>query len=158
MSTTATKKEFTLKQVFTMWIYKSKNGDKYLSGKTEDGQKIRGFFNNKKENPKEPDIRIYLVNDKGDLSKEEYVSLWCNAKENGKRHLSGKIDGKRVVGFFNSKAKVDGVIPYFSVYWSEANEDSKPDHKETKTETKKATKSKKAEKKEEPETDSDLPF
>lgn len=147
------KKEFTLERFFTLWIYKSKKGNKYLSGVTEDGEKLRGFFNSKKENPKEPDIRIYTVNKKGDISKEEFISLWCNANaESGKKYISGKIDGKRVVGFFNSKAEVNGVIPYINVYYSdneqnESKEENKPKYS----------------KKEEPEfeemkTDDDLPF
>jgi hypothetical protein len=157
-TTNATKKEFNLERACTLWIYKSKKGNKYLSGKTADGEtKLKGFFNSKKENPKEPDIRLYTVNEKGDLSKDEFASLWCNATEGGKKYTSGKIDGKRVVGFFNSKAEINGIIPYLNVYLSD--DEQKPAN----TESKKTTKNAKAEKKEEPkfeevETDNDLPF
>lgn len=138
----ATKKEFTLKQVFAMWKRKSKNGATYFVGKDVDGREIRGFYNGKKQNPKEPDIRIYHLTEKGEIEKEVYVSLWCNAKENGKKYLSGKIDGARVVGFINAKATPENKQPYFSVYWSDQAEEKKPA---------------KAEKKEEPETE-DVPF
>lgn len=154
MSTkTATKKEFTLKQVFAMWKRTSKNGKTYFSGKDIDGREIRGFYNTDKANPKEPDIRIYHLTESGELEKEVYISLWCNAKENGKKYLSGKLDGLRVVGFINSKATAENKQPYFSVYWSDTEE--KP---VAEKETKKASKSAKAEKKEETETDLDLPF
>jgi uncharacterized protein (DUF736 family) len=149
----ANKKEFKLTQVFAMWKRQSKNGNTFFSGKDEEGKKIRGFYNTKKQNPKEPDIRIYHVAEGGKLEKEVFVSLWCNAKDNGKKYLSGKIDGKRVVGFINTKATAENKQPYFSVYWSDANEDKKPAETEDK-----ATKTTKAEKKEETETDNDLPF
>ncbi len=117
--TTASKKEFNLTPVFTMWIYKGKNGGQYLSGKTEDGRKLKGFFNGKKKNPKEPDIRIYKQLDKGVLEKEEFISLWVKDSKAGKKFVSGKLGEKWVVGFFNSKAHVDGIYPYFSVYFSD---------------------------------------
>lgn len=150
----ATKKEFNLQQAFTLWIYKGKNGGKYLSGTTEDRDtKLTAFFNNEKQNPKEPDIRVYIRDDAGNLSKEEYCSLWCNVSEaTEKKYLSGKIDDVRVVGFFNSKAKIGENIPYINVYFSEdEKEEEKPKP------------SKKTQKKEEPEyteieSDDDLPF
>lgn len=153
---TAEKKEFTLERMFTMWIYKSKKGNKYLSGKTNEGVQLKGFFNSKKENPKEPDIKIYIVNDNGDLSKDEFVSLWCNTTEAGKKYVSGKVDGERVVGFFNSKAEINGIIPYLNVYYSDSEqEESKEETKPTKKSEPKKTKQKEYE---EVETDNDLPF
>ena len=143
---TETKKEFTLERALVMWIYKGKKGGKYLSGKTEDGDKIKGFFNSKKNNPKEPDIRIYGVNEKGDLTKDEICSLWCNTTENGKKYATGKMDGDRVVGFFNSKAQVDGVVPYLNVYYSDDQKNEEQQKIDTKEEY------------EEVETDDDLPF
>lgn len=149
---TATKKEFTLTQVFAMWKRTSKNGKTtFFTGKDIDGREIRGFYNTKKQNPKEPDIRIYHLTENGELEKEVYVSLWCNAKDNGKKYLSGKIDGARVVGFINTKASAENKQPYFSVYWSDTNDEKKP----AETDSKKATKTAKAEKEEDT---GDLPF
>lgn len=150
MSTkTANKKEFKLTQIFAMWKRNSKNGNTYFTGKDVDGTEIRGFYNTKKENPKEPDIRIYKVSAGGKLEKEEYLSLWCNPTQNGKKVLSGKLDGLRVVGFINAKATDENKQPYFSVYWSDT--DDNQEHKNTKT-------TKKNEKNKEVETDNDLPF
>lgn len=151
MSTkTTNKKEFNLRQVFAMWKRASKNGNTYFSGKDAEGKEIRGFYNTDKKNPNEPDIRIYHLTESGELEKEPFISLWCNAKESGKKYLSGKIDGKRVVGFINTKSTAENKQPYFSVYWSDTAVKQE-------TETKKATKTAKAEKKEENE-DNDLPF
>lgn len=113
-------KKFEMKPVFAMWLKESKKGSKYLSGKLEDGTWVRGFFNGKKSNPKEPDVRIYKQTEGGDLEKTEYTSLWVNVSKAGKKYLSGKVDGKKVVGFIIEKAEVNGKRPYFSVYWSEA--------------------------------------
>lgn len=118
--TTAGKKEFNLTPVLTMWIYKGKNGVKYLSGKTEDNAKLKGFFNGKKKNPKEPDIRIYKQLDKGVLEKDEFISLWVKVSKGGKKYLSGKLGDKWVTGFFNSKAEIGGIIPYFTIYFSDS--------------------------------------
>lgn len=124
---TASKKEFNLTPVLTMWIYKGKNNVKYLSGKTEEDTpvKLKGFFNGKKKNPKEPDIRIYKQIDKGLIEKDEYLSLWVKVSKGGKKYLSGKLGDKWVTGFFNSKAEIGGIYPYFSIYFSDSKEESK---------------------------------
>ena len=114
------KKEFTLERALVMWIYKSKKGDsKYLSGRTENGAKLTGFFTKEKQNPKEPDIKLYSVGEENEISKEVYLSLWVHASDSGKKYLTGKLGEKKVVGFFNSKAKIGDKIPYLNVYFSE---------------------------------------
>lgn len=154
-----TKKEFNLEQAITLWIYKGKKGGKYLSGKAQyDGFKVKGFFNKEKKNPKEPDIRIYISADNGDLSKEEYCSLWCNVSEaSGKKYLSGKLGEDCVVGFFNDKAEIGGTIPYINVYFSEDEQDE-----QVKAGIKEPTKTTKKTQKVEPEyqevEDDELPF
>lgn len=122
------KKEFNLKEVFTMWLKKNDKGNQYLSGKTPDGLRLVGFFNGKKKNPKEPDVRIYELNAEGKMSEKELISLWVNVSKNNKKYLSGKIGECRVVGFINSAAEPNGKRPYFSVY------ESKPQEQEQKSE------------------------
>lgn len=152
---TQEQKEFNLERLLTLWIYKGK-GAKYLSGVTEEGDKLTGFFNKEKKNPKEPDIKLYIRDDEGNISKDVYLSLWCNATDSGKKYLSGKFDnGDRVVGFFNAKAEVNGIIPYINVYLSD-DENNQEKITEPKAEKKKA-------KKEEPDLkdiaeDDDLPY
>lgn len=123
------KKEFTMVQVFALWKNKAKSGKEYFTGKTADGLKLTGFFNSKKKNPKEPDLRVYTHDSNGDLNKEVYVSLWCNVSKNGNKFLTGKIGDKRIVGFIrktdNEKA------PYVSVYYSEDKEPEQVTMEET---------------------------
>lgn len=114
------KKEFTMKQVFAMWQKKSKTGSIFFTGKNEAGERLVGFYNGKKQNPKEPDVRIYKVDEEGKAVKDAYCSLWANTSKKEKQYLTGKIENVRVVGFINSGAKVDDKRPYFSVYESEA--------------------------------------
>lgn len=107
-----------LVELFAMWKEQSKAGKSYFTGKFN-GVSIRGFYNTKKKNPNEPDLRIYDVEGEGELAKEETLSLWCNATESGKKYLSGKYNGVRVVGFINEKATAENKQPYFTIYYSD---------------------------------------
>lgn len=126
------KKEFTMTNIFALWKKEAKKGSTYFSGKTEDGEWLRGFFNTNKKNPKEPDLRVYTVDSDGELSKEPYISMWCNASKSGKKYLTGKLGDKRVVGFINDSG--NDKRPYVSVYYSE-------DRKQEKEEAPKETES-----------------
>lgn len=146
-NTTAEKKQ--LQGVFALWKRTSKDGKKtFFSGQTEDKSAyLTAFYNTNKKNLKEPDLRVYMQDGDGDFMKDdegktiEYCSLWVNATKKGeKKYLSGKVDGKRVVGFIRENATEKQ--PYISVYFSDEQE--KP---------KKQTKAKKSE----PEQE-DLPF
>lgn len=150
MSATKTTKEFAMKQVFALWKNTSKEGKAYFSGKY-DGVEVRGFYNGKKQNPKEPDVRIYVVDANKNLSKDELCSLWCNVSKNGKKYLSGKLNGQKVIGFINATANEENKKPYISLYWSEEQNEQKEEAPA------KATKTAKGKKKVEEETD-DLPF
>lgn len=155
-NTTAEKKKLT--GVFALWKQKSKNGGTYFSGKTEGGSFLTGFYVTDKKNLKEPDLRVYAKDSEGNLSKEPFCSLWCNATKNGKKILSGKLDGKRVIGFI--KADASEKQPYISVYYSDEEQKEESNKTDTKTEEKKSKNSKK---KEEPEYeeipgDEALPF
>ena len=131
---TATKetKEYKMKQVFALWKSESKAGTTYFEGKYE-GDAIRGFYNTQKKNPNEPDLRVYALDGEGKLCKEELLSLWCNATESGKKYLSGKFGGKRVVGFINTKATAENKQPYISIYWSEDRVEQETKKEEVKT-------------------------
>ncbi len=127
-NSTATKKR--LDQVFALWKRKSKDGKStYFTGKLGDTN-VTAFYVTNKKNLKEPDMRVYTRDQDGKLSKEPVVSLWCNATKNGKKILSGKIDGKRVVGFINSTATEKQ--PYISVYWSDESNAPAPKKDEKK--------------------------
>ena len=129
-NSTATEKKSRLEQVFALWKRKSKDGKStYFTGKLG-SQNVTAFYVTNKKNLKEPDMRVYARAENGDLSKKPVVSLWCNATKNGKKILSGKIDGKRVVGFINSNATEKQ--PYISVYWSDESNAPAPKKEEKK--------------------------
>lgn len=114
MSTAAEKKPIV--EVFALWKRESNKGSSYFSGKVVDGgANLTGFYNLDKKNIKEPDLRIYVRDDEGNLSHEPFCSLWCNATKTGKKVLSGKIEGRKVVGFIRANATEKQ--PYINVYW-----------------------------------------
>lgn len=130
---TGAKKEFTLKEVFPMWKRAGKEGKQpYFTGKYN-GADLRGFYNTKKANPKEPDIRIYKLDGNKKLEKDPILSLWANVTQN-KRYLSGKLGDQRVVGFINLTANEENKRPYFTIYFSDdqgvKKEDPKPKYEE----------------------------
>lgn len=144
---TNTTKKSRLDQVFALWKRTGKNGSTFFTGKL-DGQNITAFYVTNKKNLKEPDMRVYTRDENGNLSREPVVSLWCNATKTGKKILSGKIDGKRVVGFINTNGKENQ--PYVSVYWSDESNAPQKDEKPV---------PKKEEKKPDPKkTEDELPF
>ena len=113
---TATKEKTTQERkypdpVVKLWKQKSKDGTKtYLSSKTH-----IAFYNTKKKNPNEPDLRIYIKTAEGKKG-EDYASIWCNTTDAGKKYLSGKmVDGTKLTGFINDTTKNDK-IPYCSIY------------------------------------------
>lgn len=119
LPTTETKKEFKMEQAFALWKNTSKSGSEYFTG--SDGKtKLVAFYNGKKKNPKEPDLRVYAQDKDGKAEKDELVSLWVNVSKNGKKYLSGKLGEKRLVGFINENAKEKQ--PYVSVYFSDEQE------------------------------------
>lgn len=159
-NSTAEKKQ--RKSIIALWKKRSKDGKKtYFTGKMEDGTNenefyLTAFYNTDKKNLKEPDMRVYARDDEGNLSKEPILSLWCNATKNGKKVLSGKIDGKRVIGFINQNAKENQ--PYISIYWSD-EQTPKAETKEEPKQTKKAPSKKNPEPEfEEIPSDESLPF
>lgn len=59
------------RQYCALWYQTSKSKTKYLTGVTEDGDRLVAFFNRKKKNPNEPDIRVYLSIDEEAEDDEE---------------------------------------------------------------------------------------
>ena len=126
MSTTETKKEIKMEQAFALWKQTSKAGNEYFTG--SDGKtKLVAFYNGKKKNPKEQDLRVYAMDKDGKAEEKELVSLWCNVSKSGKKYLTGKLEEKRLVGFINENPKNEKQ-PYVSVYFSEdAKVEEKPE-------------------------------
>lgn len=111
-------KKKELVEVAVLWLHVSKNETEYLSGNlSEDlgSGKIIGFFNTNKKNPKEPDIRLYTVNQEGNRD-IEIASLWENISKSENRYLLGKTnENEDIIGFYEEKQEKK---PYIKVYFS----------------------------------------
>lgn len=113
------KKQFDLEEAFVMWSHTSKNNTEYLTGTVGD-MKIIGFLNTNKKNEKEPDIRIYTV-EQDSLSKEAVASLWKNLSKNGKYYLTGTDNENiKLVGFYNDNIIEFPDRPFIRVYYKES--------------------------------------
>ena len=81
-----TKENKDLEVAFVLWKHTAKSGLSYLSGSTPKNKKdsisLVGFFNYNKKNPKEPDVRIYALDDEGNQG-DEVCSLWENTAKSG---------------------------------------------------------------------------
>lgn len=108
------KQSVKLEEAFALWKNKSKAGNDYLSGVDLHKNKLVGYFNGKKKNPKEPDIRVYtLVEGK---QGQEVASLWTATSKNDKQFLTGLTsDKEKLVAFFDGKEK----HPYIRAYFKE---------------------------------------
>lgn len=116
------KREFNLKEFFVLWKYENKKKAityymGHITSKEYEFSKLIAFQNSKKKNPKEPDLRIYLVDEKGKKDTEVFISLWMNATENGKEYFSGKMGDDRLVGFISKNTENNR--PAIRVYFSD---------------------------------------
>ena len=113
-------RKFDLTQAFVLWEDTSKAGRKYLNGRTSeesDSTKLVGFYNTNKKNPKEPDIRIYVEDSKGE--REEVCSLWENISKNETRYLTGTTnENEKIIAFYN-KVEENPNRPYIRAYYKQ---------------------------------------
>ena len=114
-----TKKEVKdLKELATLWHHESESGLKYLSGNLSEElqyKKVIAFYNVNKKNVKEPDIRVFSLNDEN--KKElELISLWIQKSKENKPYYSGLINDKeKVIAFISTKDDVK--VPYLRIYF-----------------------------------------
>ena len=116
------KEKKPLKECMALWEKEGKLGTMYYTGSTpkdENGNPdmyLKAFINSKKENPKQPDIRVYT---KGEDDKDvEVASLWDKVGKKGTRYLSGKTnENEYLIGFYNED--IDGNKPSIKVYYQE---------------------------------------
>lgn len=114
-------KEFKLSEAFVLWKNESKNNVEYLSGRLSDegsNVKLVGYFNARKKNPKEPDIRIYDVDSDGSQG-IEVCSLWENISKSEKRYLTGSTnDQEKIIAFYNDLDENPN-RPYIRAYYKQ---------------------------------------
>lgn len=115
------KKEFNLTEAFVLWKNESKNKVEYLSGRLSDegsNVKLVGYFNTRKKNPKEPDIRIYDIDSDGSQG-IEVCSLWENISKGEKRYLTGTTnDQEKIIAFYNNLEE-NPTRPYIRAYYKQ---------------------------------------
>lgn len=112
--------------LITLWKQKGKSGVSYFTGFHKQNHDVLGFFNSKKNNPKQPDLDIYLKNEdgkRGDL----YASLWVNVSETkGTKYCAGYLKGDdkiKITGFINKSENPKA--PYLKIYLSSELEEHK---------------------------------
>lgn len=96
-------KKQNLEEVCALW--KVEGEKPYLKGQDNEGKQVKGFYRNNKKNPKEPDIVVCSVDEKGQ-AKDEIIALWTTvSKETKKQYLYGKAGDEAVVGFYSEKVE-----------------------------------------------------
>jgi hypothetical protein len=123
MAKTATKnvqternEAFSKAEAFAMWKHESKKCT-YYTGKSKGGKSLIAFLNSKKDNPKQPDISVYESVSADEKLGKSLCGLWVQQSASGNKHLSGKLNGEWVTGFF-TKSKNEKA-PAFTVYFSD---------------------------------------
>lgn len=140
MSTATQEKQVkvNVKEAFTLWKNTSKDGKTtYFTGVSRTGWKLVGFYNGKKKNPNEPDLRIYAQTEEGKAG-DELAALWVKESKAGKKYLTGKLTDQEIylTAFINGSGNEKQ--PYLRVYLqSELKENEKVEEKPA--ETKKAS-------------------
>lgn len=110
-----------LKECFVLWRHTSKTGNYYLTGQTSKdvngGIRLVGYFNSKKKNPKEPDVRVYEIDSEGKQG-NEVADLWANVSKNENKYFTGMTNDKeKLVGFYGDENKE--LRPYIRVYFQQ---------------------------------------
>ena len=108
-----------LKDAFVLWRQDSEKGGHYLKGHvSEDGTKLIGFFNTNKNNPKEPDVRVYTIGEDGKRD-QEVASLWENVAKNESHYLTGKTnESEKLVAWYGDIESFP-TRPYIKAYYQE---------------------------------------
>lgn len=113
-----TKKE--LESAFSLWENVGKNKKEYLTGIDCNDHKLLGFYNTDKRNEKEPDIKVYELNDKNEIG-VNVASLWKNeSKDKQVKYLSGVTsDNEKIVAFYNDDTSNNK--PLIRAYFKDEN-------------------------------------
>lgn len=133
-ATNEIKKEYP-KELFTLWKKKTEKGLTYFTGKTSGGQNIIAFYNVKKQNPNEPDMKIFLQVEKDEKLDKPIASLWCNVSSKGNKYLTGSTNKTRITGFINTQYTEENNLPYLRIYLSDdllSNSEETKERKEAK--------------------------
>ena len=113
-------KEKTMKELCILWEHTTENGLTYLSGNLSEDlnyQKVIAFYNKDKKNEKEPDVRVYSL-DNENKKDTQIISLWEQTSKQNVIYLSGLTNDKEnVVAFYNSNDDIKQ--PKIKVYFKD---------------------------------------
>ena len=94
-----------MKELAILWEHKAESDVIYLSGNLSEElhyKKVLAFYNKTKKNEKEPDVRVYLLDDDGKKD-HEIMSLWSQVSKAGVDYYSGLTDEKEnIIAFINT--------------------------------------------------------
>lgn len=108
------KEKFDLQECFTLWLHNSKSGVKYLTGYDFNKNRLVAFFN-KKNNEKQPTLRIYDLKEDGTTG-EEIITLWESVSKQDRTYLNGLTNEKEnIIAFYGDEK--DEVKPYIKGYF-----------------------------------------
>lgn len=111
------KEKFNLDEAFVLWEQKSEKGLEYLTGHDLNKKRLLGFFENNKKNEKQPDIRVYNVDDEG-KRKEEVCVLWITKSKEGKLYLTGLTnEDEKIIAFYCEEK--NETSPYLKAYFKD---------------------------------------
>jgi len=113
-----TKKQ--LESAFSLWENIGKNKKEYLTGMDCNDHKLIGFYNTEKKNDREPDVKVYELNDKNEIG-TNVASLWINESKDKKvKYLSGLTsDNEKIVAFYNDDTSNNK--PLIRAYFKDEN-------------------------------------
>lgn len=114
-------KENSMKELCILWHHKTESEVEYLSGNLSEElkyQKVIAFYNKNKKNEKEPDIRVYSLDDENKKD-VQIISLWNQVSKSNLKYLSGKTnENEDVVAFYNQDDDIKK--PRIKVYLKES--------------------------------------
>ena len=117
-------KDSNLIELMSLWLHKSKDGFRYLTGvaKDEEEFKVLGFFNTKKEKDTDPVVKIYEEVDKDQELGDVLVTLWDHVSKSGNKYMTGKDnENTNVVAFYGKENEEKR--PYIRIYYQAKEEE-----------------------------------
>ena len=108
------KEKFDLQECFALWKHESKNNVIYLTGFDFNKNRLVAFYN-KKENDKQPTLRIYDLKEDGSTG-EEIITLWEAKSKQDNIYLNGVTnENEKIIAFYGDEK--DEKRPYVKGYF-----------------------------------------
>lgn len=114
------KEKFNLDEAFVLWKSESKKGSSYLTGHDLNKNRLVGYFetNFTKKSEKQPDIRVYDLDENG-KNKNEVCVLWLSTSKSGTMYYSGMTNENEKIIAFKTEDENDTNRPFLKAYFKE---------------------------------------